>query len=263
MIFLKTLSYRTLVLLVMACATAFVTAGCSSSESESPDGSEDTRAQQNSADGSPSVLIVGGHADHDFDRWFNQEDTAIIGETGASVAYTDDPNAIAGQLPDLDILYLSNNQPLADPDLQQTIHEFVRSGGSLLLVHAAIWFNWQDDWPEYYRDFTGGGSPSHPPFGEFEVYLTEESHPLTQGIPARFTVTDELYRFQRVEDGTQMNVLAMGIEPGSGDEYPVIWTTEYGDGNIVNITLGHDGETHEHPVYIRLLENSIAWLYEN
>lgn len=254
---MKFLFHRTLLFLMIPFAGIFVLTACSSDEAGN------AGEQQTSQISSPSVLIVGGHADHDFDRWFNQENTAIISEAGASVAYTDDPDAIAGQLSDLDILYLGNNQPLEDPELQQGIHDFVSGGGSLLLVHASIWFNWQDDWPEYYRDFTGGGSPSHPPFGEFEVYLTDDSHPLVEGIPARFTVTDELYRFQRVEDGTDMNVLAMGIESETGDEYPVIWTTQYGQGSIVNITLGHDGETHQSPVYITLLENSIEWLSQN
>ena len=252
-----------LLLLMIPFAGIFALTACSSDEAGNAAEAGNTSEQQASQISSPSVLIVGGHADHDFDRWFNQEDTAIIGETGADVSYTDDPDAIAGLLPDLDILYLSNNQPLADPELQQEIHNFVSGGGSLLLVHASIWYNWQDDWPEYYRDFTGGGSPSHPPFGEFEVYLTDESHPLMEGIPARFTVTDELYRFQRAEDGTDMNVLAMGIEAENGEEYPVIWTTQNGDGSIVNITLGHDGQTHQSPVYITLLKNSIEWLGQN
>lgn len=211
----------------------------------------------------PVVLIVGGHDHHDFDQWFNEEDSAIIAETGASVSYTDDPEAVLSQLPGLDILYLSNNQPLPDPELHRAIHDFVASGESLLLVHSAIWYNWQDDWPEFYRDFIGGGSRSHPPLGEFEVYVVDEGHPLMEGVPARFTITDELYRFQSDEQGNDMHVLAMGIEAETGDEYPVAWTVNYGDGKVVNITLGHDGDAHKHPAYRTMLQNSIQWLIGN
>lgn len=206
------------------------------------------------------VLIVGGHSDHDFDRWFNEEDSKIIKETGANVSYTDNPEEILPQLPQLDVLYLSNNQPLPDPELQSSIHEFVNSGNSLLLVHAATWYIWQDDWPEYYRDFIGGGTRSHPPLGEFEVYVVDEEHPLMAGVPSRFTITDELYRFERDEQATDMHVLAMGIEAETGDEYPVAWTVEHGDGRVVNITLGHDGDAHQHEAYISMLQNSIEWL---
>lgn len=206
-----------------------------------------------------SVLIVGGGSHHDFDRWFNEEDSKIIEEAGAEVTYTDDPDAILPQLPGLDILYLSNNQPLPDPELRNGMFEFVESGNGLLLVHPAIWYNWSD-WPEYNRDLVGGGSRSHPPFGDFEVTVTDPDHPVMKNVPERFTIKDELYRFERDENGSDIHVLAVGIEAETGEEYPVAWTVDYGEGRIVNITLGHDGEAHEHEAYITMLQNSIEWL---
>lgn len=209
------------------------------------------------------VLIVGGHDAHDFDRWFDEEDSEIIAETGANVSYTDDPEAILPQLPGLDILYLSNNQPLSDTELHNAVHEFVDSGNGLLLVHAATWYSWLDDWPEYYRDFIGGGTRSHPPLGEFEVRVVDHEHPVMEGVPERFTIVDELYRFQRDEDAAEMHVLAIGIEEETGEEYPVAWTVDYGDGRVVNITLGHDGYAHQHEAYRTMLQNSIGWLNDN
>ena len=239
---LKPSFFRTFLLLISGCILAMA---CS------PD---------NEPDLPPQVLIVGGHDHHDFDRWFNEADSTTIAETGAFVTYTDDPDAIFPQLLHLDILYLSNNQPLPDPELQSAIHDFVREGNGLMVVHAAGWYIWQDDWPEYYRDFIGGGTHSHPPLGEFEVYLTNENHPLAEGVPSRFTIVDELYRFERDEDATDMHIIAKGIEEETGEEYPVVWTTQYGEGRIVNITLGHDGDSHEHEAYKTLLRNSIEWL---
>ncbi len=81
-----------------------------------------------------------------------------------------------------------------------------------------------------------------------------------ENVPERFTIADELYRFQRDEEAADMHVLAIGIEPDTGDEYPVIWTVEHGDGRVVVTTLGHDGEAHQHEAYVALLENSIEWL---
>jgi len=211
----------------------------------------------------PTVLIVGGNQDHDFDRWFNQEDSNTISETGASVSYTNNPGAIRSKLPGLDILYLSNNQPLSDPNLHDEIHDFVESGKGLLLIHAATWYIWQDEWPEYYTEFIGGGTRSHPPLGEFEVNLVNQEHPVVEGVPERFTIVDELYRFQRDEQATDMEVLAVGIEAETGEEYPVVWTVENGDGRVVIITLGHDGDAHQHDVYQKMLKNSIQWLTAN
>lgn len=207
----------------------------------------------------PTVLIVGGHDYHDFDRWYDQEDSAIIAETGATVSYTDELETILPQLDDLDILYLSNNQLMTDPELHRAIEEFVAAGNGLIIGHAAGWNLWRDAWPEYYSDFIGGSTSSHPPVGEFEVYLTDESHPIMDGVPSSFRIIDELYRFSRDESGAEMNVLAMAVE-NEDAEYPAIWTVEYGEGDVVNITLGHDGESHQHEAYITFLKNTIHWL---
>lgn len=206
-----------------------------------------------------NILIVGGGSHHDFDRWFNQEDSAILTQEGAVVDYTDEPSAILPQLSELDILYLSNNQPLPDPNLRRAIFDFVEAGGGLLLVHPAVWYNWED-WPEYNRDLVGGGSRSHPPYGEFEVTVTEPTHPVVAKVPGQFSIIDELYRFEIDPEGNDIHVLATGTEEESGKEYPVVWTATYGEGRIVGITLGHDEESHGHPAYRTILKNSMNWI---
>ena len=211
-----------------------------------------------SYDDNPEVLIFGGGDHHDFDRWFNVEDSTIIAQTGANVRYTDDPSAVLPALSGIDILNMNTNQSIDIPEFPDRIIEFVEEGNGLFLVHAASWFIW--DWPDYYRHLIGGGTLSHGPFGEFEVYVEDTGHPLMQNVPERFTITDELYRFQRDEDGADIHVLAIGIEPDTGDEYPVAWTVEHGDGRVVITTLGHDGEAHQHDAFVALMQNSIEWL---
>src|SRR5438093_13348828 len=59
------------------------------------------------------VLIVGGGSSHDFDRWFNQADTAMLRALGkVEVSYTDKTDSIVPMLKSLDVLFLSNNQPI-------------------------------------------------------------------------------------------------------------------------------------------------------
>lgn len=208
----------------------------------------------------PEVLIFGGGDHHDFDRWFNEEDSTIIAGTGASVSYTDDPAEAVSQLDSSDLLVMNTNQAIDHEAYPDAILEFVEAGNGLVLIHASTWFIW--DWPDYFSNLIGGGSNSHGPLGEFEVYVNDTDHPVMQNVPQRFSITDELYRFQRDENSTEMHVLATGIEPDTGDEYPVVWATEYGDGKVINITLGHDGDAHTHEAYIAILENSIEWLQE-
>ncbi|MDR8390192.1 ThuA domain-containing protein [Aliifodinibius sp. S!AR15-10] len=210
-----------------------------------------------------NVLIVGGGSAHDFDRWFNLEDSKIIAETGAFVRYTDQPENVGPLLPQLDILYLSNNQPLPNTkEFRNSMFNFVESGNGLLLVHAPTWYNWSD-WPEYNRELVGGGTRSHEEYGEFEVEVVATDHPIMKSVPSSFSIVDELYHFQPDDSAKEINVLAKGIVPGNGEEYPIAWTLKHGDGRIVAITLGHDAKAHYHYAYRTILKNSIEWLNAN
>jgi len=205
------------------------------------------------------VLIVGGGSSHDFNRWFNEEDVKTLSADGrASVKYTDKPADILPALNDLDVLYLSNNQPLADPELRKAIFAFADAGKGLLLVHPALWYNW-NDWPEYNRVLVGGGAKSHDKYGEFQVHVNIPQHPIMAGVPDPFKITDELYHHQPDKTGTSAMVLAWGKNLTDGKTYPAVWVTRHPKARIVCITLGHDGKAHEHPAFKTILQNSLKW----
>jgi type 1 glutamine amidotransferase len=220
-------------------------------------------ASRSARDRGPSskteVLIVGGGTHHDFDRWFNEEDVKTLSAGGrSSVRYTDKPSEILAALRNLDVLYLSNNQAIPDAATRQAIFDFADSGKGLLLVHPALWYNW-NDWPEYNRVLVGGGSKSHDKYGEFEVRVDAPRHPIMAGVPDSFNITDELYHHQPDKDGTPAQVLATGRNLADGKTYPVVWIAKHPKARIVCITLGHDGKAHEHPAFKTLLQNSLKW----
>ena len=205
------------------------------------------------------TLIVGGGSSHDFGKWFQAADSATLSEGGkASVNYTDQPNAILATLKELDVLYLSNNQPLPETALRKGIFDFAASGKGLLLVHAALWYSWKD-WPEYNRTLVSGGARGHDRFGEFEVTIDDPSHPVTAGVPRTFRISDELYHFERDEQGPPIQILATGKNLTTGKSYPVAWITKHAKARIVCISLGHDDKAHFNPAYKALLRNSMIW----
>lgn len=204
------------------------------------------------------TLIVGGGTHHDFNRWFNQADVATLSAKG-TIKYTDDVGTILPALKDLDVLYLSNNKALPDPELRKAIFAHAESGKGLLLVHPALWYNWKD-WPEYNRVLIGGGSKSHDKYGEFEVTVTDTSHPIMAGVPTTFKITDELYHHQKEDQGSSIQVLATGTSPTTGKTFPVAWITQHPKARIVCLTLGHDGKAHEHPAFKTILQNSLTWV---
>lgn len=207
----------------------------------------------------PSVLIVGGGDSHDYPAWFQRADSAILAEAGSAVTYTADPGEVANHLASADVLYQTANQPLDDPALRAAVFRHVADGKGLIIGHAGAWFNWRD-WPEYNRELVSGGARAHRNYGQFTVDVTEPSHPVMSGVPASFTLDDELYRFQRDPRGPEIQVLATAREVETGEVYPIVWTVESSGGRIVVNTLGHDGAAHEHPAYRQILQNALRWV---
>ncbi|MBI24217.1 MAG: hypothetical protein CMN05_11635 [Roseibacillus sp.] len=205
------------------------------------------------------ILIVGGHASHDFDRWFNKEDTRTLEkDPPISIHYTDRPQDILPALDKIDVLYLSQNQKMADEKTNKAIEAFANRGGGLVLVHAAIWNNW-GNWPSYYRDLVGGWSRGHDRLGEFEVSVLNNKHPVTKGFPATFRITDELYYHNIEPKGNAIELLAQATSR-NGKTYPTIWTVKHPKARILCMTLGHDGDSHQHEHFQTILRRAVKWV---
>jgi putative membrane-bound dehydrogenase-like protein len=206
-----------------------------------------------------STLIVGGGSSHNFDRWFNKEDRATLAKAFVNVAYTDQPSLLTPEvIENLEVLYLSNNQPITNKTVREAIMARAAAGKGLLLVHPALWYNWPD-WPEYNQKLVGGGARSHDQFGEFEVDVIDRDHPIMKGLPEKFRITDELYHVQKDTSGPPIQVLAVGKNQKTGATYPVVWITKSPNSHIVCITLGHDEKAHTLPEFQTLLVNAHEW----
>jgi len=105
----------------------------------------------------------------------------------------------------------------------------------------------------------GGGARSHDKYGEFEVTVDAPDHPLMAGVPKTFKIADELYHFQRDDQGAPIEVLATGKNIATGKTYSSIWIVKHPRARIVCIALGHDGAAHEGDAYKTILRNAMKW----
>ena len=223
-----------------------------------------TNCQRNTTGGSAStknirILMVGGGSSHDFDRWYKRADAETLRRDGlATVRYTSNTDSIGHYLPNVDVLVLTNNQPIQDPAVRRAIFDHVNAGKGLVLGHAALWYNWSD-WPEYNNQLVSGGSRGHDRYGSFEVTVTQPNHPITRGVPTKFTLKDELYYFKPDPAGPGIEVLATASVPGSDTSFPSVFVVKQGRGRIAGLALGHDAESHELPAYQTLLRNAVQW----
>ena len=207
------------------------------------------------------VLIVGGGDSHDFDTWFKGADSQTLQEGGlATVTYTDNTDSIVNYISEVDVLYLTNNQPISDPTARKAIFDFADAGKGLVLGHAALWYNWSD-WPEYNQQIVSGGSRGHDKYGPFNVDIINPSHPVMQGVDQQFTLEDELYYFKVDEEGPGIEILAEASTEGS-EAFPSVFVIKHPKTRIVGIALGHDGESHNLEAYQSILRNAVKWVAE-
>ena len=206
------------------------------------------------------VAVTGGGDAHDFARWWGGTDVATLNSVaGVKAVYTENPNDLLDALDSIEVLYLSHNKATPNPKVREGIFAFAERGGGLLINHAANWLNWRD-WPAYNRQLVSGVTRGHDKYGEFEVVVTDQTHPVMKNVPLSFKITDELYNFQPDDTATSRHVLATAKSPTSGKEFPIIWVVKHDKARILCNTLGHDGKAHEHPAYQTLLKNSVQWL---
>jgi type 1 glutamine amidotransferase len=206
------------------------------------------------------VLLAGGGSSHDFQKYFKEADTAILKGAGYAVQYTEDFQVAANKLAEADVLVFSTNQgTFGNIAFRAALEQFAAKEKGIVLLHAGLWYNFKD-WPEFNKVYAGGGSRGHDNLSKpFEVKVTKPEHPIMRGVPASFTLTDELYYMIPDAAGSPIEVLGEAISAQTGKVFPNIFTVRHEKARIAGIALGHDARAHDLPAFQTLLKNAVAW----
>ncbi len=146
------------------------------------------------------------------------------------------------------------------PAMRKAFLDFVRQGGGHVVVHAggASFLDWED-----YQKLIGGTwgkNTGHGAIHEFTVKIADSNHPITQGMAA-FKTTDELWH--RMATQPNIHVLATAFSAvdkgGSGNDEPMAFVTQFGQGRCFNLVLGHDVRAMESPGFQALLLRGTEW----
>jgi type 1 glutamine amidotransferase len=182
-----------------------------------------------------------------------------------------------------------------DPDFRERLLALLEAGQGMVFLHHAIagWPAW-----ETYADIVGGRFLYLP--GTLRGEARQDSgyrhgvthevqvvapHPVTEGVPERFTITDELYLYEVFEDDVQPLLVSdyrfeaenfysaaravrdRKMFSNEGWTHPpgsrlIGWTRTQGNSRIVYLQCGDDPVAYANPHFRRLLRNAIFWASE-
>ncbi len=225
-------------------------------------------------------LILSGGPAHDFDATSRVLMDQLAEEGIESVLVTDPDDAFAmlraaetGEDAPIDLFtvntlrwrmeterysYLRALQGFAlRPDDGALMETYVRDGGGLLALHAAvICFDGDPTWRRLCGASWVWGSSSHPSVGPAEVRVTSpgRAHVLTEGLDD-FVITDEIYGFLDQDDDLEPLLSASH----GGREHPLLWARQVGAGRVVTDLLGHGVESLSHPAHRSILTRAASW----
>ena len=224
------------------------------------------------------TLLLTGENNHDWARSspFIRDLLAQSGKI--DVTLTQDPSSALEDIEGLakyQLLFSDYNGPEWSELAQRNFEAAVRSGTGLVVLHAAD--NAFTGWVEYEKmvGLLWREGTSHGEFHEFPVTIADKDHPVTAGL-ADFRIWDELYhRLVHMHD-VPYHVLATAFSAtergGTGNDEPVMITTQYGAGRVFHMVLGHvwqgdpEGEykgasmiTFENPAFQQALLRACEW----
>ena len=215
--------------------------------------------------GKTRVLVIGGGSSHNFKDFFGTTDVTTLKGAGFTVHYTEDRDQAAAELANADVAVISVNRKFFDTKAyRQALMAFADAGKGLIMLHPGTWYGFAG-WPELNAKIVGGGARGHDKIHPFDVKAVQATHPVMAGVPASFTVEDELYYVnaepEKIPEGTaEIEVLA---ETSPSDKFqkphPSVWVTKHSKARIVGIALGHDQRVHDHPAFRTLLVNAVRW----
>lgn len=152
---------------------------------------------------------------------------------------------------DYDLVVLNYNnwdKPGLSEAAKKNFARYIQSGRGLAAIHFANGaFNLtlpdkESDWPEFRTNLVrrvwmaGNNRSGHDSYGEFRVAISKVNHPITSGLPS-FDTIDELYF--RQEGELPIEPLATAKSKVTGNDEPMAWAYNYGQGRVFQTVLGH------------------------
>jgi type 1 glutamine amidotransferase len=225
------------------------------------------------------ILILTGQSDTQYHDWrattpFVKDLLERSGRFEVRVA--EEPRGVTAEtLAPYDAVLVNYNGPRWGSAAEAALEQYVRAGKGVVSFHGVTYgplcgtvrepgqpWTLRPPWQGWLEMLGATWKPEHighAPRGSFHV--KPGAHPILNGMPAAFTVNDELYHRIALAPGVEVIATAFD-EPGrggTGKDEPMAWVNRYGAGRVFHTPLGHDTNALYQPNVMALLARATEW----
>ena len=194
----------------------------------------------------------------------------IVDETGADSVTIDaipqDASAFPTNASDLEqydtVVWFNTTGDVLNAEQQAAFEQYIQNGGGYAGIHAAA--DTEYDWG-FYGDMLGGAYfADHPAVQEAEINVTDQTHPSTEHLPDRWTVTDEWYDYAENPRGN-VHILATLDEDSytgatmSRADHPIAWCQKFRGGRAWYTGRGHTEGAFDNEAFLEHVLGGILW----
>lgn len=192
-----------------------------------------------------NTLLLSGESIHDWARSTPFVANLLEGSGRFTVTTTTDPSATledADQLAQYDLFLTEYFGPEWSDAAKRNFERAVATGTGLAILHSAN--NAFPGWVEYEKmiGLLWREGSNHGEFHEFLVRIVDHDHPITLDLDD-FMQSDELYHNLIHMHDVPYHVLATAYSSpetrGTGEDEPMMVVTQYGEGRVFHMVLGH------------------------
>jgi type 1 glutamine amidotransferase len=222
------------------------------------------------------LIITGDHVAHDWKAttlFLN----GLLTRAGMDVDVTPTParDLTADHLARYDVFLLNyrdskNGRPetrWSEKNFKALAHAVAEGKGLVVYHYASSAFTGGGPFDKEFEQLIAGGWRKQGFHGKrhvFPVTMSNPDHPITRGMPAKFTHSnDELYQNSLVPEGSEVLATAYSDKSkdpkNTGKEEPVVWVTQHGKGRVCENALGHDVAAMQDPGFQTLLVRCVEW----